>query len=156
MPAHKKYFTEEERLLAIKNSNKRARAKYQKRHKERLQESRLRYRAKNREKINKQHREYVKAKGNPYSKRARNKKRQWLLDLKKAFSCIKCSENHPGCLQFHHRDPSTKLFSIGNAIRSVQDKIKIMNEIEKCDVLCANCHAKLHYAHLSLEQQVGA
>ncbi len=67
-----------------------------------------------------------------------------LVEYKSKLSCCKCGENHPACLHFHHRDKSTKSFSISDSIRRFSLE-KIIAEIAKCDVLCANCHAKLHY-----------
>lgn len=41
-------------------------------------------------------------------------------------------------LDFHHRDPAEKLFSIApSATRSLES---LTRELEKCDMLCANCH----------------
>lgn len=59
--------------------------------------------------------------------------------------CQKCDETHPATLQFHHLDPSTKSFSINRAVMKCRSWDEIESEIEKCIVLCANCHAKLHY-----------
>jgi transposase len=45
-------------------------------------------------------------------------------------------------LQFHHRDPSTKLFAL-NA-RGVSLSLDVLRaEASKCDLLCANCHAEV-------------
>lgn len=77
------------------------------------------------------------------SKEARRKV-EWLAEYKKTLKCSKCPENHIACLQFHHRDSSQKEFTISTAIRRYSLE-KIIEEIAKCDVLCANCHFKLHY-----------
>lgn len=69
----------------------------------------------------------------------------WMKNLKAALSCKKCGENHPGCLQFHHADPSKKEISISQAVTINWSTKRILKEIEKCVVLCANCHIKLHY-----------
>lgn len=75
----------------------------------------------------------------------RQSTKSWLKDIKSNLKCSRCPENHPACLQFHHIDPSTKEFSIGD--KEVKDfsKEKILKEIQKCLVLCANCHMKEHY-----------
>lgn len=46
-------------------------------------------------------------------------------------------------LQFHHLDPRKKKFNISSNIGrySLQS---IKNEIEKCIIVCANCHAEIH------------
>lgn len=53
--------------------------------------------------------------------------------------CTKCDEKNPACLTFHHRDSTTKEFGISTA-KSNWDKV--LKEIEKCDILCFNCHMK--------------
>lgn len=61
--------------------------------------------------------------------------------------CQRCPEDHPAALQFHHRDPSTKLFSVSTKTLAMAKKYPwdmIEAEVAKCDLLCANCHAKLH------------
>lgn len=68
---------------------------------------------------------------------------EWIRDHKKG--CSRCPETHPACLQFHHRDPAEKEFNIGEAIRLGWSVERIEAEIAKCDVLCANCHAKEHW-----------
>lgn len=55
--------------------------------------------------------------------------------------CISCGEADPIVLEFDHRDKDGKIESISNLIRdSSWNKVKL--EIEKCDVLCANCHRR--------------
>lgn len=45
-------------------------------------------------------------------------------------------------LSFHHRDPSEKKFIIsGNHCRKWEI---VREELDKCDLLCANCHMELH------------
>lgn len=47
-------------------------------------------------------------------------------------------------LEFHHLDPKEKDFSISNTgVTRSWDKIKI--EIDKCLLLCANCHREAHF-----------
>ncbi len=72
--------------------------------------------------------------------------RQWLVEYKVSIGCP-CGENHPACLHFHHRIPAEKEFEICDAVLT-RAKSRIEAEIEKCDVLCANCHAKLHYTEI--------
>lgn len=56
--------------------------------------------------------------------------------------CVKCGYNHPGALEFHHKDESTKSFNIGN-VSHKSWKI-LLEEINKCELLCANCHRLEH------------
>ena len=75
----------------------------------------------------------------------------WLKEYKLTLKCIKCPETHPACLDFHHRDPTEKESNISRIVAVKGWSIEhILEEIKKCDVLCANCHRKLHY-----EQDLG-
>ena len=52
-----------------------------------------------------------------------------------------CGKSYPpAVLQFDHIDPSTKKFNLGDAART-QGRLKVLEEMEKCVLLCANCHA---------------
>lgn len=78
-------------------------------------------------------------------RRRRAKKREWFDSILSTLECIKCGEDHPGCIDFHHRDPSTKIDEISKMWRNLRSNEVILAEIAKCDVLCSNCHRKLHY-----------
>lgn len=56
--------------------------------------------------------------------------------------CCCCGEKDPYCMEFHHLDPSTKKFNIGDALDHKYNDVE--DELKKCIVLCANCHRKLH------------
>jgi len=71
--------------------------------------------------------------------------RAFYNQLKENLECAQCGENHPATLQFHHRDPQKKDFNLSEAVRQGYGTERIKREIAKCSVLCANCHAKLHY-----------
>jgi Zn ribbon nucleic-acid-binding protein len=75
----------------------------------------------------------------------RNKLKDWIADTKQKVGCIKCGFSNPVALQFHHRDPSSKVFSIGNFVRRWHSVEEIAAEMDKCDVICANCHLILHH-----------
>lgn len=74
----------------------------------------------------------------------RNKKRRKLNALKRRLGCKKCGENDPWCLQFHHRDPKKKTWSICKLYGGTWSWERILEEVKKCIVLCANCHIKEH------------
>ena len=57
--------------------------------------------------------------------------------------CAKCGETRTHVLDFHHRNPEEKEFTIGKLKRGAQDTIQ--KEINKCVCLCANCHRDFHY-----------
>lgn len=57
--------------------------------------------------------------------------------------CARCPEDHWACLEFHHeKDKEITLAKAVNACWSID---RILKEMEKCIVLCANCHRKLHH-----------
>ncbi len=98
--------------------------------------------------------EYAKA----YNGQAENREKQTALmaerrkDVKQHIDrvkaergCERCGETHPACLDFHHRDPSQKCFSLNTAKRRGYTLAMVQEEIDKCEVLCANCHRKEHY-----------
>jgi hypothetical protein len=55
--------------------------------------------------------------------------------------CTDCGESDPVVLEFDHLEPDAKCFNIGQSLpyRSWQT---ILEEIAKCDVVCANCHRR--------------
>lgn len=70
----------------------------------------------------------------------------WLKSLKSALCCVKCGENHPGCIDLHHRDPGEKDVEVARVVMvKGWSKDRVLREIAKCDPLCANCHRKLHW-----------
>lgn len=52
--------------------------------------------------------------------------------------CMDCGESNPVVLEFDHRNPKEKLFNIGEGY--LKNKEVLLLEIEKCDIVCANCH----------------
>jgi hypothetical protein len=68
------------------------------------------------------------------------RRRHWLDKYKTAKGCCECGYNtHPAALDFDHIDPSEKEFLIPPNVRSRNLK-KLMAEVRKCRVICANCH----------------
>ena len=76
-----------------------------------------------------------------------NSKKEFILHNKKD-GCVICGEKDPTCLDFHHLDNKHEQVSHMNCY----SMNKIQQEIDKCVVLCANCHRKLHGHKLTLEQ----
>ena len=93
-------------------------------------------------------RQHLLKKQREKNRRLAKNRRKWLVEYKKSLSCIRCGENYPATLTFHHRKSSNKSFEIGNAICLGVSLKRLVAEIEKCEVLCANCHAKEHLAYL--------
>lgn len=68
----------------------------------------------------------------------------WFVDLKSTLSCEICGERRHWVLDFHHTNPNNKEGDVAGLIR-LSNKKRILDEIEKCRVLCSNCHRNLHY-----------
>ena len=75
----------------------------------------------------------------------RRKIRQEFLAWKSTLCCEKCGENHIATLDFHHKDPSTKDSNISQAFGKGWSLERVKREAKKCQVLCSNCHRKLHH-----------
>ena len=61
----------------------------------------------------------------------------------KGGQCIKCGYHKSlTALHFHHRNPAEKEISISGMRSQKFETAK--NELDKCDLICANCHAELH------------
>lgn len=95
----------------------------------------------------------VKEQTNTYhSQTLRALKRKIELVSIKGGSCINCGYNkNLSALHFHHVDPSKKEFKLdlrklGNSSMKV-----LLKEIDKCLLLCANCHAEEHNPEYTLE-----
>jgi hypothetical protein len=67
--------------------------------------------------------------------------RAWIVKYKREHGCVKCKEDDPVCLEFHHIDPWEKETNISQC-KSKQGALK---EIEKCEILCLKCHDALHW-----------
>jgi hypothetical protein len=79
------------------------------------------------------------------AKRRRKELREWYKSIKSELKCNRCEENHWSCLEFHHEDPKEKEINIPLAVWKGWSKKRILEEIKKCEVLCANCHRKHHH-----------
>jgi len=69
---------------------------------------------------------------------------QWVRDKEMSSGCVDCGESHPACTQWHHTSDD-KDRTPSNMARDGVSKERIKEEMEKCIVLCANCHAKRHW-----------
>ena len=92
-----------------------------------------------------------------YRKRARKnnllyreRNRKFVSEYKSKKGCYFCQENTPICLDFHHLDPNEKEINISVMSRGANSIDSIVKEIDKCLVICSNCHRKLHAGLLQL------
>lgn len=72
----------------------------------------------------------------------RFKVKEWAVQYKGG-KCQKCGyDKNIHALSFHHLDPATKKFTIGGSYSRSKKIIK--EELDKCDIICANCHIEEH------------
>lgn len=64
--------------------------------------------------------------------------RKYIFDYLSKHPCVDCKEKDPVVLQFDHI--SDKKHNISDMKMMSLDKVK--KEIEKCEIRCANCHAR--------------
>lgn len=79
--------------------------------------------------------------------RYKAKVRAWYEDYKSKAKCEACGlpgSVHPDRLQFHHVDNGTKEENVARLVMQARSISTIKREISKCQVLCEDCHAKLH------------
>ncbi len=86
-----------------------------------------------------EHCEYCKrVSGKGYQERYTARKKELYLAYKDK-PCVDCGNQCPsGVMDLHHRDPSTKEFNPSQYMTVGYDRLK--QELDKCDVLCSNCH----------------
>lgn len=108
-----------------------------------LQKAQLESTKKHREKYNKANRD------------RKDKTRKLINSIREEQGCKKCGEKRYWILDFHHVDPLIKDGTISELIPTSSLE-KILKEIEKCVVLCKNCHSDFHFQErlnkITLEQ----
>lgn len=81
----------------------------------------------------------------------RRKLKQSAVDYKGG-KCSRCGYSRClAALQFHHRDRNTKRFELHATAKTLLSSVK--NELDKCDLLCANCHAEVEFTEWSRRGQ---
>lgn len=75
----------------------------------------------------------------PYQRERRAKARASLLE---GMACSICGESDPDVLEWHHTNPSEREDGIPNLVLGNPEGLA--HELEKCELLCANCHRKQH------------
>jgi hypothetical protein len=78
--------------------------------------------------------------------KAQNERRQaeflaWYTSLKAGKPCAACGRSfHPVAMHWHHLPGTEKSASLGDLAKRGSRK-RVLDEIAKCELLCANCHA---------------
>jgi 5-methylcytosine-specific restriction endonuclease McrA len=94
-----------------------------------------------------------------YLAKATNKRRRRLKKLMVDYKSGKCHfcgyANYIGALDFHHVDPKTKRFSL--SMDQMYRSWKITKkELDKCVIVCSNCHRELHAGLLELNKNLSS
>ena len=76
-------------------------------------------------------------------KRCRHKKAKWMASLKD-HPCMDCSVQYPHYVMDWDHVHGDKEFELGDARRDNTSRVRILAEIEKCELVCSNCHRIRH------------
>lgn len=94
-----------------------------------------------------------------YLAQATNKRRRRLKKLMVDYKGGKCQfcgySKYIGALDFHHVNPATKDF--GLSMDQIYRSWKVtINEIDKCVIVCANCHREIHAGLININQYLSS
>lgn len=82
------------------------------------------------------------------SKNSRERNKQVIREIKESSPCFDCKNFYPYyIMQFDHVGLDDKVGSI-NRLLTTSSITTVLNEIEKCELVCANCHAKRTWSRL--------
>ena len=70
--------------------------------------------------------------------------KDFIKRVKRLSSCSICGIKGEWLLVFHHMS-NNKEFDLGRAAGSASSLKRIKNEMRKCKIVCANCHATIHH-----------
>ena len=77
----------------------------------------------------------------------------WLREYKSLKPCVDCGAVYPHyVMDLDHRDPETKVDHLSNMVRR-KGLGAVKAEVEKCDLVCANCHRIRTFERLSRSRQ---
>jgi hypothetical protein len=74
--------------------------------------------------------------------RVRRAEQRIYVSSLKNHPCVDCGKKYPSCvMDFDHRDGSHKHGNVGSLVSQAYfTKDRLFEEIQKCDLVCANCH----------------
>ena len=83
--------------------------------------------------------EKIKARSKIWSKKQRIKNREFIKEFKSKNPCVDCGESNPLVLDFDHvrGEKKRNISDMAHACCSIDT---ILEEMEKCDIRCSNCH----------------
>jgi hypothetical protein len=80
----------------------------------------------------------------PSNQKQRQKIIQQLHDFLSDKSCVDCHEGDSMVLQFHHLERNSKNIPVFILASRCRNWERVLKEIKKCVILCANCHIRRH------------
>lgn len=76
-----------------------------------------------------------------HNQRRQREFRDWYTSLKAGRLCADCGQVfHPAAMHWDHLPGSVKVNNLGELVRHGSRRL-ILEEIKKCELVCANCHA---------------
>lgn len=85
------------------------------------------------------------------NQKLRGLKRKYEAVLQRGGRCERCGyDKNLSALEFHHRNPEEKEFQIDMRRFSNTNLETLKEELNKCELLCANCHREHHNSDLLL------
>jgi hypothetical protein len=79
-------------------------------------------------------------------RRRQEELRKWFHDLKRNIPCADCGAHfHPVAMEWDHLPGQKKFREVSNLFRGTPSKRRLVEEIAKCELVCANCHAVRSY-----------
>ena len=101
------------------------------------------YKDKNKQKEYQQkHHQRTKKKKRKQQNQLKDKRQHLVLEemQRRGGKCAKCGFSDIRALDWHHLDPNDKVNSISEMVRDRVSMDKLQAELDKCELICANCH----------------
>ena len=101
------------------------------------------YKDKNKQKEYQQkHHQRTKKKKRKQQNQLKDKRQHFVLEemQRRGGKCAKCGFSDIRALDWHHLDPNEKVNSISEMVRDRVSMDKLQAELDKCELICANCH----------------
>ena len=88
------------------------------------------------------HHQRTKKKKRKQQNQLKDKRQHFVLEemQRRGGKCAKCGFSDIRALDWHHLDPDEKVNSISEMIRDRVSMDKLQAELDKCELICANCH----------------
>lgn len=77
-----------------------------------------------------------------FNRKLKDDKAARVFDYLTEHPCVDCGEADPVVLEFDHREKHAKRMAVAKMIENRYSWDTILDEIDKCDVRCANCHRR--------------